>query len=55
MWNKYMKDLGKVQSFGKKQGDNRYWYLIEYSSDKVDFAKLFEVAPQDNSEAYQLF
>ncbi|KAL4460610.1 hypothetical protein ABPG72_016682 [Tetrahymena utriculariae] len=55
MWNKYMKDLGKVQSFGKKQVENRYWYLIEYVSDKVDFSKLFEVAPADNSEAYQLF
>ncbi|EAR84186.1 hypothetical protein TTHERM_00721170 (macronuclear) [Tetrahymena thermophila SB210] len=55
MWNKYIKDLGKVQSFGKKQGENRYWYLIEYVSDKVDFNKLFEVAPADNSEAYQLF
>lgn len=55
MWNKYLKDLGKIQSFGKKQGENRYWYLIEYVSDHVDFQRLFEVAPQDISEEYQLF
>lgn len=44
-WNKYLKELGKVQSFGKKQGDNRYWFLIEYISDYVDFNKLFQHAP----------
>lgn len=55
IWNRLVKDLGRVQSLGKKQGDNRYWYLIEYSSDRVDFSKLFSVAPADISETYQLF
>jgi len=51
IWQKYSKELGKVQSFGKKLGENRYWYLVEYLSDRIDFQRLFEIAPADASEA----
>ncbi|EGR31029.1 hypothetical protein IMG5_119020, partial [Ichthyophthirius multifiliis] len=54
-WNKYLKDLGKIQSLGKKQGENRYWYLVEYVSDFVDFNKLFQAVPEDNTEVFQMF
>lgn len=41
-----VKDLGKVESLGKKGSDKRAWYLIEYLSDRFDFDTFFSIVPQ---------